>query len=256
MTLKINDYVGTLSKIDKLTSHTRLFTIDLDKEIDFKPGQFVNLSFEIDGELYRKPYSIASSPSEKNQIQLCINRVEGGRVTPKLFEKEEGDKVMIKGALGLFALKDKNKDKILFVCTGTGIAPLRSMIKALFEEQDNKNIKLVNGEDEENDEDEGVILTKEITLIYGVRSEEFIFLKKEFENYEKQYPNFKYNIVLSQPSDEWIGRRGYVQDNFEMVDPMNTEVYICGVPKMIESVQEKLLNIGMLQENIHFERFN
>lgn len=250
MVLKINDYVGTLSKIENLTSHTRLFTIDLDKEIEFKSGQFVNLAFELNGEMYRRPYSIASSPSNKNQIQLCINLVENGKFTPKLFEKKEGDKVMLKGPLGLFTLKDETQSspKIAFICTGTGIAPLRSMLKSIFEKQEEQNTTI--------DEEEGIIENYELTLIFGTRTEDSIILEKEFKEYQNKYPNFKYYIVLSQSSENWEGRKGYVQNNFDMIDPLNTDVYICGVPKMIESVNEKLLEMGMTQEKIHFEKFN
>ena len=142
----VSGFNGVFSKIENHGKSTKLFTIDLDKEISFKPGQFVNLIFESEGKRFLKPYSIASSNKLKRQIELCVNLVENGRTTPYLFRKKIGDKVKVKGPLGLFKLDDKSqKEKIVFIATGTGISPLRSMILNLIENETDKQLHLIFG---------------------------------------------------------------------------------------------------------------
>lgn len=228
------DLKGKFESIVELTPTVKLFTISFDSDFDFVAGQFVNISFEKDGELYRKSYSIGSAPSLKGKIQLCIKLVEGGRVTPKLWEMKEGDFIDVKGPLGLFTLAKSKKNKLYFIGTGTGIAPLRSMIFDMLE----KGIE------------------KEIVLIFGCRNESDILFQNDFECLEQEHPNFKFVKVVSRPSENWEGRKGHVQENFDMVDCLNGEAYLCGLPLMVDAARDKLKELGMAEDCISHERFN
>ena len=126
---------GTIVEIRNLTKDVKHFTIECDEPLNFKAGQFVNLSFKEGEELLRKPYSIASVDTHSDKIELCIKLVEGGKLTPVLFEKEVGFEVEIMGALGLFTLENLEKDKVVFIATGTGIAPFRPMLDEVLELQ-------------------------------------------------------------------------------------------------------------------------
>ena len=232
--MMVSDFNGVFSKIENQGKNTKLFTIDLDREISFKPGQFVNLIFELNGEKFMKPYSIASSNKLKKQIELCVNLVGNGKTTPYLFRKKIGDKVKVKGPLGFFKLDDKSqKEKIVFIATGTGVSPLRSMILNLVE----------SGTD------------KQLHLILGIRYEYEILFEKEFREIERNNPNFKFTPVISKPTEKWEGRVGYVQDNLDGVDVLNSGFYVCGLSQMVEEVKNKLLEKGASEEDIYFERY-
>lgn len=233
--MAIKDIPIKFSKIENQGKKTKLFTLKLEEELNFEPGQFINLIFEDENKnTHMKPYSIASDPSKKNEIQLTINLVDEGKSTPYLFKKKEGDNAFIKGPLGLFKLDENiKKEKITFIGTGTGVAPFRSMIKHL----------ILNESD------------KQLTLILGIRYENEILFENELKELELNHPNFKFIPVISKPSENWKGRIGYVQNNLDIVDPLNSKFYICGLPKMVEEVQNKLFNKGVLKEEIHFERY-
>ncbi len=235
-----------ISQIKDLTPDVRHFELELDQEFNFKSGQFVNLSFKEGDEIYRRPYSIASHPLGKNKFELCIKLVEGGKLTPNLWNKKEGDEVEIMGPFGLFNLDKLNsieetdsigtsdiKPELVFIATGTGIAPLRSMIKDLIANEEEYNIK----------------------LIFGVRFENHHLYEKEFLELEKLSPNFKYLPVVSRPTQDWEGRQGHVQQNLDLVDPLNSQVFICGLPQMVDSVVEELENRGLTKDKIHFEKY-
>ena len=243
----VNDYKAKIKKIKDLSKTVKEFTLDLGNSLEFKAGQFVNLSFEDNGENLKRAYSIASNPEkDSNEIKLCIKLVEGGHLTPKLFEKKENDYVNIKAPLGIFTLDKVTKNKLVFIGTGTGIAPLRSMI--LDEISKQKNIR-----DSENEE--GISENSEIVLIFGVRYENEILYKEEFEKLAEDNPNFKYVQVISKPSDDWQGRKGHVQDNFDMIDVNNSNVFICGLPAMFDGTKEKLIQMGMNDKDIFHEVF-
>lgn len=140
---------------------------------------------------------------------------------------------MIRGPFGLFTLDKASKEKLVFIGTGTGITPFRSMIKDLLE----KNSET------------------EISLIFGCRYEGELLYKSEFEELAGKFPNFRFFPLVSRPTEEWNGRKGHVQDNFEVIDITQSEVYICGLPIMVEEATKKLLELGMDKAQIHHEKF-
>ncbi len=217
-----------------LTPTVRHFVFDLGEGFDFKAGQFVNLYIKQGEKILRKPYSIASNPNKSNQIEFCIKHVEDGSMTPHLFSLDKGFEVEIMGPLGLFNLDlIGDSEKIVFIGAGTGVAPLRSMIKEILAKE----------------------VTKEVTLIFGVRDENHILYKDEFEEMSEKHPNFKFVPIVSRPSEKWQGRQGYVHQNFDVIDPLNSEFFICGLTPMIEDSRKKLLELGALESSIHSEKF-
>lgn len=231
--MALQEYSGTIKEIQNISKDCRHFKIELDKELEFKAGQFANVTIQDEGESYTRPYSIASSPKNKKEIEFCIKLVEGGKVTPHIFHKKEGDKMSIKGPFGLLTTEKLEKDKVVLIATGTGIAPLRSIAKDLIEKES----------------------TKEITLIYGIRFEEQIPYKEEFKKLEQENPNFKYIQVISKPTENWEGRTGHVQDNLDSIDSQNSQIYMCGLTNMVDAVKEKLNHMGLTNEFIHFEKY-
>ena len=230
----IIEYNGKIKKIENLTKNVRSFKIKLDKEINFKAGQFVNLILEDNERKIMRSYSICSNPINKKEIELCIKLIEDGNLTPLLWEKKENDIIKLKGPFGLMNTENIKKDKIVFIATGTGIAPIKCMIEDL----------LINKKEK-----------KEINLIFATKYEDEILYEKYFEKLETENNNFKYYKIVSRPSKNYKGKVGHVQDNFDIIDVNNSTIFICGFKKMIESANEKLIEIGVLKDFIHYEKF-
>jgi CDP-4-dehydro-6-deoxyglucose reductase, E3 len=194
--------------------------------ICFAAGQFV--SFEIDrpGSPFpaTRPYSIASSPRERTSIELVLNRVPGGCGSSYLFGLQSGDDTTFKGPVGSFTLRDNARD-ILFVATGTGIAPIRSMLWALA--------------------DAGS--TRRITLYWGLRSERDMYYEEELALLRNRLARFSSTTTLSQPSGRWRGAVGRVVPLIvnEMTSVANLDVYVCGNGSMIRDVRDAIRRRGL-----------
>jgi len=175
---------STLTKIEKTTPTTWRFWLeakDLEK-IDFRAGQFITMDLPIHERRRKRwrSYSIANAPNEENTVELAIAYYEGGLASEYLFkEVHEGDKITFKGPDGVFCLPSKIEHDLVFVCTGTGVAPFRSMIFDL----------------EKRDFD-----GRNIHLIFGTRYENSILYREEFEALAERNPRFRYTIALSKPN--------------------------------------------------------
>lgn len=99
------------------------------EKLEFVPGQFTSFTGVIGGKEITRAYSLASTPSGTNRFELCLNRVEPGHLSPRLFEMKPGDCIQMRQPLGMFVLRQPPRDSI-FIATGTGIAPFRSMLQA------------------------------------------------------------------------------------------------------------------------------
>jgi CDP-4-dehydro-6-deoxyglucose reductase, E3 len=184
--------------------------------IAFLPGQFV--SFRVERPDLRHPitraYSIASSPDRAGAIDLVFNRVPGGPGSEYLFSLREGDDTGFRGPVGSFTLRPGTRD-LLFVATGTGIAPFRSMLHWLAEHEP----------------------TRRVTLFWGVRSERDVYYQEELAALAARLRNFSFVTTLSQPEGRWTGVVGRVLPLVERVESVsNLEVFACGNSAMIADV--------------------
>lgn len=231
-------YMGPATLVDILhmTDMVRQFTFALPEEAGtFREGQFSQMHLEKEGKPHRKSYSIASPPSLKNHIQLCVNLVPGGFVSTWFFSLEVGAKVQVSLPYGVFGLPQELPHTLVFVGTGTGISPLRSMIHTLFE----------RGCD------------KEIYLIYGNRYEADILYRDEWEGYIKAHKNFHFIPTLSR-DEQWQGEKAYVQDVVQKHFGERWEgihFFGCGLTAMCKTLKEQLLSMGVPKEFMHFEQF-
>ncbi|MBW2982815.1 FAD-dependent oxidoreductase [Candidatus Woesearchaeota archaeon] len=205
---------------------------------DWQAGQFCTLVFRAGGETHRKPYSIASAPWEKT-LTLCVKEVPGG-TSSHLKDLEEGSKTRVMGPLGRFTLK-QDKDRLLLIGTGTGIAPLRAMIRDLFRKHHTG---------------EGADTEKDVTLLQGATDKDSLLYRDEFRRLAEEAENFKYRTTLSRATEEgsW---RGYVHDHLDKAidDKASTEAYVCGLTDMVEDTTRALFEKGVSQEHIHTERY-
>ena len=202
-----------------------------------------------------RAYSMANHPAEGNIIKLNIRiatppwdneknqfmKVNPGICSSYVFERKPGDKVTISGPYGDFFIKDSDKE-MLYIGGGAGMAPLRSHIFHLFQ-----TLKT----------------DRKVSYWYGARSKREVFYEDEFRKIEKEFPNFKFNIALSEPlpEDNWDGYTGFIHqvvlDNYlsKHEEPEEVEYYLCGPPIMNESVLKMLDNLGVPEENIDLDDF-
>ena len=225
--------------IEKISDRLKRFRIRIHdvERFDFEPGQFVTLELPIHE---RKPkrwrhYSIASPP-DGNEIEIVVVRVEGGEGTRYLFEEvKEGTRVPLRGPLGKFTLPEKLDRDICFVCTGTGVAPFRSMLWHIYR----KDIPHQN-----------------LYLVFGTRYMHEILYYEEFRKLEGMLAGFHYYVTLSrETSPEWKGFRGYVHQIYEELfrDRRPALFYLCGWKNMIDEARERLLAMGYSREDIRVE---
>jgi NAD(P)H-flavin reductase len=195
--------------------------------IAFKAGQF--LSFEVGRDALTRtlirPYSIASPPSRPDVITLLFNLVSGGPGSTYLFSLKEGDDTQFKGPTGAFYLRDDPTRDHLFVATGTGIAPIRSMLLALFERETSGSA----------------------TLFWGLRSRKDLYYQDELEAWARAHPKFSFVTTLSRPEDGWQGERGRVTQLVEerVTSVKNLAVYLCGNSGMIQDVTGTIQKKGL-----------
>lgn len=204
---------------------------------NFQAGQFITIKIADNIAPCFRAYSITTCP-EKNgkNIDICLKFIPGGRGSTWLSQLNPGDTVEFLGPSGKFIFKGE-KEKILFVATGAGIAPFNSII----EDQLKKGNK------------------KTIHLLFGLRHIKDVFYKDFFENLAKKYKNFTFDLTLTKPEDNsWKGSTGRVTPILEKmeIDTKNTEVYICGLKDMIKDVTEILQKKSLPKEAINFEQYD
>jgi Na+-transporting NADH:ubiquinone oxidoreductase subunit F len=197
-----------------------------------------------------RAYSKANHPAEGNMVMLNIRiatpppRTTGinpGICSSYVFSLKPGDKITISGPYGEFHIKDTRREMI-YIGGGAGMAPLRSHIFHLFHTDKTD---------------------RKVSYWYGARSKREMFYTEEFEAIEKQFPNFKYHVALSEPmpEDNWKGYTGFIHQvvfdnylkNHKNVDEI--EFYLCGPPMMNSAVQKMLGDLGVEKDMIAFDDF-
>lgn len=236
-------HTGTFTKIEDATENTKRFWLKIPgvDQFDFEPGQFITMDLPIHEKKGKRlrSYSIASAPNGSNIIELLIVYVPGGAASKYFWEEVEiGTEVKFMGPLGKFVLPDKIDRDLCLVCTGTGIAPFRSMLVDL---QKNKPEK-VNGNN--------------IYLIFGTRYADHTLYQEEMEQLAAENPNIEYKMALSReapPPDK--GRKGYVHPLYEEIfkDKRPAHFFLCGWRNMITEARDRLKEMGYERDSVHFE---
>jgi ferredoxin-NADP reductase len=233
---------GELIESVWLSQQTKHLTLRIsgDDKFRFTPGQFVSIKQpKLDGKVHTRAYSIASAPRPDATFDLCLNRVEDGFLSNWLCDLEVGARVKFHGPHGLFVLREPRQDAI-FIATGTGIAPMRSMIQWLFEVPERN-------------------LGHEYWLVFGTRHEESIYYREEFEQIGKKKRNFHYLPTLSRGNGDWQGCRGYVQDHARAIVAGRADMraYICGLHPMVDASRKLFQEeMGWDRKRVIFERYD
>jgi len=208
----------------------------------FQAGQWVSLVLPLAEGEARRAYSIASAPDGSPGFEVAITKVEGGPGSTFLHELPVGATIRTIGPQGFFTRPRGGGLPSLFVGTGTGVTPLRSMIKDA----------LSSGEQ------------TPMRLLFGVRHEIDRLYQDELDALEARHPNFRVLYTLSRPDPDWPGLRGYVQAHAESVwreleatGAGAPHAYICGLERMVGAVRDLLRKqMGVDRKQVHSERYD
>lgn len=237
---------GIITRVVDETHNTRRFWIQVPElsSFDFVPGQFVTLDLPIHEKPARRmrSYSIASWPDGSNIFELLIVLLEGGAGTTHLFQDiKEGSELILRGPQGVFTLPHPIEKDLYFICTGTGIAPFRSMVHHLHRHH---------------------IPHFGIYLIYGTRTQQDLLYANELNNLEAQMKGFRFLPTLSR--EQWDGHTGYVHSVYESLilekkrgdaTPPPAHFYLCGWKAMIDEAKKRIQDLGYDRKAIHQELY-
>jgi ferredoxin-NADP reductase len=217
--------------IIKRTYNVKSFRFRIKEDVVFKPGQFFFVTIKVDGEEKTNHFSFSNSPTEKGYVEFT-KRITDSEFSQALERLNTGDWARLKMPFGSFTFEGEYK-KIAFLSGGIGITPIRSICKFTTDMR----------------------LTTDIVLIYSNNTEEDVIFKEDLDNMQKVNKNLHIVYTLTSPDiDEqaWQGRTGYIDDRMvrEEIPDFNERVfYICGPPKMVESLIDILKNRLAVQEN-------
>ncbi|NHN59926.1 MULTISPECIES: FAD-binding oxidoreductase [Halorussus] len=236
-------------------------------DVDFLAGQYVGLRY---GGTSRA-YSLASSPTE-DELEICVRRMPGGRLSPRLCDElTVGDELTIRGPYGELVLQDHSPRDMVFLATGTGVAPFKSMIDRVFE----------------TGRDEHAGGRRDVWLFLGAGWEDDLPYREAFRELDRTRENFHFVPCLSREPvlSEWDGETDYVQhallkhadsaavtagtgERLERwlrarprsgvearIDPANAEVYACGINAMVHGLVEAVERLGVPESRIESEGF-
>ncbi|HLX66079.1 MAG TPA: FAD-dependent oxidoreductase [Puia sp.] len=235
---------GTVIRIEQEAEMTRRFWIQIPEleSFDFEPGQFVTLDLPI----HEKPakrirsYSIASWPDGSNVIELVIVFLEGGAGTFYLFNHVTvGSQLTLRGPQGVFTLPEIIERDLFFICTGTGVAPFRSMTHFIMDHN---------------------VPHQDIYLIFGCRKLEDALYRKELTELAEQIPRFHYIPTFSRETVSPGGpliRTGYVHPIYEELCGGRQPAYffLCGWKNMIDEAKQRITSLGYERKSIHQELY-
>ena len=203
-------------------------TFVLPKLFDYKPGQFAVLFENINGEKTNRPYSFSSSPTESG-MAVTIKLIPEGKMTQYIFRLKEGDILHMAGPFGEFIYDPGHKD-IICIAGGSGIAPIRGMIRYI---EDNR-------------------LSTKITLFFTARTPDDLLFKQEFDALQKKRKNFKVIYIVTR-YEKWEGLKERISKELiekNVGNPKRCHYYVCGPRPMQMGIKTALGQIGVPKENI------
>lgn len=222
--------IQSLEKISKDVMHVNL-RVPPNSKFDFYAGQYINI---IGPNNIRRSYSIASAPKQTKTIELHIKKVTGGLLSEYWFEKaKENDLLRLAGPSGTFFMRETKGLDIVFLATGTGIAPIKSILE---------DLSSIPADEK----------PRSISLFWGGRYQQDLYFSPSFKNI-----GLKYFPVLSRECSGWTGGVGYVQNVFQKIvtDLTNTVVYACGSDAMIKAARVELIQQGLDSNKFYSDAF-
>ena len=227
-----------VQKLQKVADDVMIVQLKLpaNERLQFLAGQYLDFLLK-GGE--RRSFSMANAPHADELIELHVRQVAGGSFTDHVFNKmKERDILRMEGPLGSFFLREDSAKPIVFVASGTGFAPIKSMIESAF----HRNV------------------TRPMVLYWGCRRPKDLYLNALPEQWARERPHFRYLPVISEarPEDHWAGRSGFVHRAVmeDVPDLSQHQVYACGVPVMVDSARRDFTTLcGLPEDEFYADSF-
>ena len=222
---------ATVCEVQQVSASTAILSVQLERALDFLPGQYARLS--IPGTEHQRSYSFANRPG--NRLQFLIRLLPDGVMSNYVCERcQVGDEIKLQAPLGAFYLRHVTQPLVL-VAGGTGLSSLLFMLDELAERG----------------------CEQPVHLYYGVRSAEDLCAAQRIQAYAESIPGFRYTEVLSDPSPQWTGKRGYLTEHFDVAElrDRSADMYVCGPPPMVESIKNWLQDQALDGVQLYYEKF-
>jgi ferredoxin-NADP reductase len=201
-------------------------------QFGFVPGQFISISLALEGETRVRPYTVASSPEETDAIEICFNQVPGGVGVRYLFERKVGNELQFTGPFGAFTMDRAPEHECVFIAEGTGIAPIRPMIRRAL----------------------GAGTYRALSLLYVAPDSEHLLYREEIEQWSVAGVKFApllvpaselYDRLLAETRRRWIDADSDRSRHF----------YVCGVGKGVLALRDLLRGAGYERRAVHYEQW-
>ena len=233
---------GIVTERRVITGELWIVRLRTESKITFTSGQYVTIGLPLGGKLIERPYSVASSPCDR-ELEFFLEVVPGGKLSPQLHEVPVGGEVQVRpSAKGRFLLDTRSGNRNHFmVATVTGVAPFVSMVRALTEQ--------------------GVAAPENILMLHSASVSRELAYQAELARRAEQAGWFHYVPTISRPwlDPPWQGERGRAEDvarkylDESGFEPPSTTAYLCGNPHMIRNMEGILERAGFPQESVKRE---
>lgn len=234
MEFKPRHLTAAVATLKKLTHkvYSAYFRMKEPSDIRFVAGQYG--SFFIAPKI-RRNFSFTTPPTDASQFGICADVTPMGPGSVWLMNLKKGDVIEFLGPLGRFTVDKTTTMPKVFVATGTGIAPIRSMVRDCMD----------------------TMLTAKLALYWGLRYEDDIFWNDEFQALALNNPQFRYFLTLSRSSHNWAGEQGRVTEHIisHEKDLTKNEYYLCGNRPITDDIQNRLFKHGVPENQIKMELF-
>ncbi len=234
---------GRSARVERIFDHnadTRSLFLRLaaGSPANFIPGQFISISIPLADETRTRPYTIASSPEDGEPLEICFNRVPGGRGVDYLFERRPGDELVFSGPFGLFTIDQPPDAELIFIAVGTGVAPIRPMIRRL----------LLSG------------FRRGFHLLYGAHDEAHLLYRGELERWTREHRDFHLELTTSsasaEPAEIYDRVCAIVEQRWVNADTIRARhFYICGVGPGVLRIRDLLRASGYERRSVKYEQW-
>ncbi|TFH09594.1 MAG: CDP-6-deoxy-delta-3,4-glucoseen reductase [Nitrosomonadales bacterium] len=236
--IKVRKMPCRVQKMERVASDVMIISLKLptNERLQFLAGQYINILMK-DGK--KRSFSLANAPHDDELLQLHVRNYLGGMFAEHTFSSmKEKDILRFEGPLGTFFLRENSNKPIIFIASGTGFAPVKSILEHAF------HVAETRGND------------RHMVLYWGVRIKADLYLANLAGSWQQEHDNFSFIPVLSEtlPTDAWQGRTGLVhQSVLQDFDSLSGyQVYACGSPVMVGAARKDFINLRNLPEDEFF----
>jgi glycine betaine catabolism B len=204
-----------------------------------RPGQYLNISLEIEGQRVNRSYTIASAPTHRDYCEITVKKAGDGWASPHLHETlGVGDTVKVSAPAGRFVFDGEGSARVLFLAGGVGITPLMAMVRTLTDRR----------------------WRGRIDLVYSAKTEGDIVFRHELDDLAGRFPDLHLYVTLTREPEKsaWTGGRGPITQELlrgVVPDLRSVPIYLCGPAPMMASVKTRLMELGSPAANLHVEAF-